>query len=240
MIGNPQHGNGVLSLMFIAIYFLRRYRAQIPECFLGLEQGQYSKNRLFMLHLANVFKDMPNVVTQFPAFAANRFFAKRRIPSFVPKNDSGCYPVYYHIEQEANPQSRVTLSSTVDGLGVRRLKSGFKTTNADLERVMRVHEFLDDYFSRTGIGRIEYLSDDPRRDVLAQFDMGDAHFLGTSRMGKDPADSVVDPECRVHGYDNLYIVSSSVFPSSGQANPTLTVVALALHAAEIIDGRLRA
>jgi choline dehydrogenase-like flavoprotein len=193
-----------------------------------------------MSHVANVLKDMPNVLAHFPGFAANRFFAKRRIPSFVPRNNTGCYPIYYHVEQEANPDSRVTLSSEVDPLGIPKLRSEFRTTTGDLEHVMRVHEFLGDYFSATGVGRIEYLSAEPRRDVLAQFDMGDAHFIGTSRMGRDPADSVVDSECRVHGYDNLYIVSSSVFPSSGQANPTLTIVALALRTAGIIEGRLQA
>lgn len=239
MIGNPSHGNGVLSLMFLAIYFFRSVRSRIPPCFLGLKQGRDSETHLFMLHVANVFKDLPNVMTRFPGFAINRLLAKRRIPSFVPPNRSGKYPIYYHIEQEPNPQSRVHLSASVDELGMPRLKTEFRTTKGDLEGVMRVHEFLGEYFTRTAIGKIEYLSANPEQDVLAQFDMGDAHYLGTTRMGIDPAESVVDAECRVHGYDNLFIVSSSVFPTSAQANPTLTIVAMALRAAGIIDERLR-
>jgi len=239
MIGNPSHGNGVLSLMFLAIYFFRSVRARIPPCFLGLEQGSDSETRLFMLHVANVFKDLPNVMTRFPGFAINRLLAKRRIPSFVPPNRSGRFPIYYHIEQTPNPRSRVRLAASVDELGIPRLKTEFRTTQGDLEAVMRVHEFLGNYFSRTAVGKIEYLSASPEQDVLAQFDMGDAHYLGTTRMGIDPAESVVDAQCRVHGYDNLFIVSSSVFPTSAQANPTLTIVALALRAAELIDDRLR-
>jgi choline dehydrogenase-like flavoprotein len=240
MIGNPAHGNGVLSLMFLAIFYFRTIRAQIPPCFLGLERGRYPRNRLVMLHVANVLKDLPNVLLHFPVFAANRYFAKRRIPSFVPPNNTGRYPLYYLVEQEPNPNSRVTLSSRTDELGIPRLKSEFQTSDGDLDRVMRVHDFLGDYFTRTGTGRIEYLSDDPRQDVLDQIDMGDAHFIGTSRMGEDRASSVVDSQCRVHGYDNLYIVSSSVFPTSGQANPTLTIVALALRVAGFIGKRLQA
>jgi choline dehydrogenase-like flavoprotein len=50
-------------------------------------------------------------------------------------------------------------------------------------------------------------------------------------MGTDPRSSVVDADCRVHGVSNLFIASSAVFPTSSQANPTLTIVALALRLA---------
>jgi choline dehydrogenase-like flavoprotein len=51
-------------------------------------------------------------------------------------------------------------------------------------------------------------------------------------MGQSPLASVVDRDCRVHGYDNLFVAGSSVFPSAGYANPTLTIVALALRLAD--------
>jgi choline dehydrogenase-like flavoprotein len=51
--------------------------------------------------------------------------------------------------------------------------------------------------------------------------------MGTTRMSSDPTRGVVDADCRVHGYANLYIAGSSVFPTSGWANPTLTIIALA-------------
>ncbi len=57
------------------------------------------------------------------------------------------------------------------------------------------------------------------------------HHIGTARMGTDPASSVVDADCRVHCVDNLFVASSATFPTSSQANPTLTVVALALRLA---------
>ena len=58
------------------------------------------------------------------------------------------------------------------------------------------------------------------------------HHIGTARLGSDPASSVVDPDCRVHGVDNLFIAGSAVFPTSSQANPTLTIVAMALRLAD--------
>ena len=58
------------------------------------------------------------------------------------------------------------------------------------------------------------------------------HFIGTTRMSTDPKTGVVDPDCRVHGVANLFISSSSVFPTSSHANPTLTIVAMALRLAD--------
>ena len=62
------------------------------------------------------------------------------------------------------------------------------------------------------------------------------HQIGTTRMGLKPEDSVVDAECRVHGVENLYVSSSSGFPSSSQANPTFAAVALALRLAAHLAG----
>jgi choline dehydrogenase-like flavoprotein len=58
------------------------------------------------------------------------------------------------------------------------------------------------------------------------------HHTGTTRMHDDPAQGVVDADCRVHGVSNLFVAGSSVFPTSGVAAPTLTIVALALRLAD--------
>ena len=65
----------------------------------------------------------------------------------------------------------------------------------------------------------------------ASLDMG-FHQMGTTRMSNSPTCGVVDADCRVHGVDNLYMAGSSVFPTGGWANPTLTIVALALRLAD--------
>jgi len=62
-----------------------------------------------------------------------------------------------------------------------------------------------------------------------------AHACGTCRMGVGAGDSVVDPDCRVHAMDNLYIVDASFFPSSGGNNPALTIAANALRVADRIS-----
>jgi choline dehydrogenase-like flavoprotein len=58
--------------------------------------------------------------------------------------------------------------------------------------------------------------------------------MGTTRMGTDPSNSVVDARLRTHDLSNLWLVGSSVFPTGGAMNPTLTIAALALRAAEAV------
>jgi choline dehydrogenase-like flavoprotein len=65
-----------------------------------------------------------------------------------------------------------------------------------------------------------------------------AHHMGTTRMGADPASSVVDADCRTHDLDNLWVAGSSVFPTGGGMNPTLTIAALSVRLAEHLDGWL--
>jgi choline dehydrogenase-like flavoprotein len=66
------------------------------------------------------------------------------------------------------------------------------------------------------------------------------HHIGTTRMADDPREGVVDADCRVHGVSNLYVAGSSVFPTAGNANPTLTIVALALRLADRLKGTVPA
>ena len=64
-----------------------------------------------------------------------------------------------------------------------------------------------------------------------------SHQCGTARMGLDPATSVVNPLCRAHDHDNLYIVDASVLPTSAAVNPSLTIAALALRTGEHLMGQ---
>lgn len=65
------------------------------------------------------------------------------------------------------------------------------------------------------------------------------HEVGGCRMGSDPKRSVLNEFCRSHDVPNLYVVDASVFPSSSEKNPTLTIMALALRTADHIADRLK-
>ena len=100
---------------------------------------------------------------------------------------------------------------------------------------MRVwRETLDDSLRRAGLGHVVA----PREDWADRI-VGGPHHMGTTRMSTTPAEGVVDADCRVHTVENLYVAGSSVFTTGGHANPSLTILALALRLADHLRGRLR-
>lgn len=133
-------------------------------------------------------------------------------------------------EQAPNPDSRVSLSPQRDVLGLRKLRLDWRLTGQDRRSVVRHMRSLAMEFGALGIGRLlMHVEDD---GVWPERVDGGSHHMGTTRMHDDPRQGVVDGNCRVHGIDNLYVAGSSVFPTSGAANPTLTIVALALRLAD--------
>jgi choline dehydrogenase-like flavoprotein len=134
------------------------------------------------------------------------------------------------MEQAPNAESRVTLGSDLDRLGCRRVELRWRLSAIDKFSMHRAHSILGDELLRSGVGRMESAigrESDPWPARLR----GARHHMGTTRMHVDSRRGVVDADCRVHGTANLYVAGSSVFPTSGAANPTLTIVALALRLA---------
>jgi choline dehydrogenase-like flavoprotein len=130
-------------------------------------------------------------------------------------------------EQLPNPDSRVTLDTSRDRLGVPKVRVAWTISGDDLAGVRRARQLLLQELDRT-CPTIDTDDDDRWIDAIK----GGAHHIGTTRMHRDPARGVVDEHCRVHSTTNLYIAGSSVFPTSGWAPPTLTIVALALRLAD--------
>ena len=145
----------------------------------------------------------------------------------------GSYPLHYHAEHSPNKNSKVTLTDEKDKLGRRRLFVDFKFSDIDIENVIKNHQVIDNYLRENKLGYLEYVKKNLNKEVFYQARDG-FHQLGTTRMSEEIKDGVVDTNCRVHGIENLYIASSSVFPTSGQANPTLTIVALSIRVANTL------
>jgi choline dehydrogenase-like flavoprotein len=175
-----------------------------------------------------------------------RYFANPPRPGFLLRSASGRYALHYHAEQSPARDSRITLSNRQDVLGLPFLDVRLKFAEGDGRSVVRAHELLDEALRRASLGRLDFYDSTPEARlarVMKQARDG-FHQLGATRMGRDPAESVVDGDCRVHGVENLYVASSAVFPSSGQANPTFCAIALAARLAAHLarrtsDGRDR-
>jgi choline dehydrogenase-like flavoprotein len=149
-------------------------------------------------------------------------------------------------EQAPNPDSRVTLSTECDAFGMPRARLDWRLSPLDFHSVATLVQTLGEELARLGLGRVEpagWLSDPEagwRTDpLISAHPIGGYHHMGTTRMAADPRSGVTDAQTRVHGLGNLYVAGSSLFPTSGWANPTLTIVALALRTADEVSKVLR-
>ena len=131
--------------------------------------------------------------------------------------------LYVMAEQTANPDSRITLGKKKDALGMRQVHLDWRFTELDIAALERGMELFGHELGRTSEGRLRIVRGGP--SVLDRLNFS-RHHLGATRMAASAEDGVVDADCRVHGVANLHVAGSSVFPTSGIANPTLTLVAL--------------
>ena len=153
--------------------------------------------------------------------------------------DNASFLMWCSAEQAPDPDSRVRLGDAVDALGMPRIALDWRLSELDKRSLQAGHQAVALELGRTGLGRLQ-IDDWLLADLTGWSPEleGGHHHMGTTRMTIDPSQGVVDPTSRVHGIANLYVAGSSVFPTCGSANPTLTVVALALRLAEELERRL--
>lgn len=136
------------------------------------------------------------------------------------------------------PTSRVTLSKETDRLGVRRTRLDWRLSPLVLKTVSAMVRAFAAELTRLGAGTCNVDNIDSR--TAADWGLFDAnHHIGATRISANPAHGVVDANCRIHAIDNVYIGSSSVFPTSGHSNPTLTILALVMRMADHLKEKLQ-
>jgi choline dehydrogenase-like flavoprotein len=133
------------------------------------------------------------------------------------------------IEQLPNPNSRVLLSDKRDSIGMPQIKLDWHVGEKEYFDLRKNLELMALEVIRSGFGAVQILLKD-YNDFLDRV-VGQWHHMGTTRMSDDPKKGVVNADCRVHSLGNLYIAGSSVFPTVGESNPTLTICALAIRLA---------
>ena len=228
-ITDPDHRNAILSLLFLAKFV-------IPyEYGKRLHGDEAASLKTWMQHLRNVASGPFDAAGFAWHMLRDRKLAERKFPSIIIKPRANLFSLDFHAEQEPTPDSRVTLMTAEDVLGMPRLKVDWRYTRQDVDTVSRSIALLAGDLRRSGVGTFAYDPDSIEFEMTRYGAYG-GHHIGTARMGVDPRTSVVDPDCKVHGVHNLSIASAAVFATSSQANPTLTVVALALR----LSHRLRA
>jgi choline dehydrogenase-like flavoprotein len=141
------------------------------------------------------------------------------------------------LEPTPNPNSRITLSNKTDLFGQRKIDVNWQLDQKDLPIAYRAMELAALEFGRLGLGRAYAAIFSDATRWPGNLEAG-RHHCGTTRMTDDPKTGVVDHNCKLNTVSNLYIAGSSIFPTIGYANPTLSIVALALRLSDHVKVQL--
>jgi choline dehydrogenase-like flavoprotein len=229
-----RHRNPVLSAMFLVKRFvIPEYRRKLAMKEHAYGAEQVSSARQLMRHVLNIACHAPDLARFSVDWVVRRHLRYRRIPYVALRSKDGVYPLDFNAEQRPNPNSRVLLSQSRDALGMRQLIIDWRLADEDVRSIIDSHSIFAKAVAESGVGEIEYLDRDVEAAARRSVPVG-GHHIGTTRMDSDPRKGVVDEQCRLHEAGNVYIASSSVFPTCGNANPTLTIVALAIRIADHI------
>lgn len=230
-VTDPSHRNGVLSTLSLAKSLISYEYGK------RLNDGHEASLGTTMSHLRNVVCDIGDTTAFMTHWLLKRKLSVRKFPSVILRNRTNRFSFEINAEQQPLAHSRVSLADAKDELGMPRLKVDWRYAAADIDSVRKTLEVFAEEFRRTGTGRYEF---DPAtlEEDLTRFGAYGGHHIGTARMGTDLRTSVVDGDCQVHGVAGLYVAGSAVFPTSSQANPTLTLLALSLRLGDHLLVRL--
>lgn len=194
-------------------------------------------------HWPQSAKHLLNVAGGFDYVARSAYLAKKYDQSLLHGFGRGGWAETPHLhdrfkmfevllvtEQAPDPNNRVQLSCDRDPLGRPRAEVHWQWGQFNMDAAKRTQDLFAEAAEKAGLGHFVSNFDDgqPRLSGPA----GMAHHLGTTRMSASPHQGVVDENCQVHSVSNLYVASSSVFPTGSYANPTLTILALTLRLAD--------
>jgi choline dehydrogenase-like flavoprotein len=224
---DPRHRNGILSSMYLAKkYITHRIPPEYSRSLSAMEPLRHTA-----LHLRNIGTDLRHVIGFSSRWTRERLLSRRKLPSIVFENKTNTYTLHFDGEQSPNPSSRVTLNGRRDALGMRTMSVDWRFNDLDVSSVIASCQLISNALHCSGAGRMLFRPELMSDSIRTNCSVG-SHHLGTTRMAASPCQGVVNENCRVHEIENLYISSSSVFPTSGVANPTLTIVALSIRLAD--------
>jgi choline dehydrogenase-like flavoprotein len=216
------HGSAVMSVIYLAKSTL------IPK---------YRKPASRLAHARNVVAGFPQMVKFGWQWLFLRQLAERKLPYTLVPTADGSFPLEFNCEQTPMESSRITLNSDRDRHGLQRVHVAWRVAEHDIAAAFRGFQLLRSAINSTESCRLEFDEGQLATQLSRSTPVG-AHHLGTARMAQSPGEGVVNTQCAVFDIPNLYIAGSAVFPTSSHANPTLTIVALALRLGEHLKEKL--
>jgi glycosyltransferase involved in cell wall biosynthesis/choline dehydrogenase-like flavoprotein len=232
-LANPAHGSGFLSLAYLMVNLPALGSMFLPE---ALRKTELATASDYGAHLRNCVSDLRGVVRGSSDYLRQKLRDGRRVPRWFEVNETGVYRLHYHGEQIPSADNRISLAREQDALGMQRAAIRLAPTAQDIDGIYRSHEVLDRSLREAGVGAIDFrVPRDAFLETRGACLPDGLHQIGTTRMARDPSRGVVDADSRVFDFSNLFLAGSSIFCSSGQANPTFPAVALALRLGAHLD-----
>ena len=227
-MSEPTHGNGILSAMYLvkSLLLLR----QTSRIYYSKNLDTSQLHTTWIAHFQNIVQNLDKLGVFAYKWLTQRLLSDRQLPSVVLGSQSNTYTLHFDAEQTPNYNSRIMLGDELDSFGLNRLKVDWRYTDQDIQNVIDSYQIIAQTLQVTEAGELEFTAEQMPELIKQNLGVG-SHHIGTTRMANHPQSGVVDCNCQVHGINNLYIASSSVFPTSSYANPTLTIVAIAIRLA---------
>ena len=211
--------------------------AALPEEYLAPDDPIEAAKRLCRGPRGHAMSDLGLIVSQ-PGFVLGALYARLRKRLVTRKLRK--IGMFARVEQTPDRDSRIRLTEQRDRLGLPIPEMDWRIGGQERASLAVLGQNIASEFKRLGLLPV-YVADwaqDGRHDDAMLVDS--CHPSGTTRMASNPRYGVVDANCQVHGVAHLYAAGSSVFPTVGHANPTLTIVALAIRLAHHLRERLSA
>lgn len=223
---NPKHRSGAMSLMYLAMITpILGKKLAPPAIAHSVTKGMVYK---VPTHLFNILKDFPMSIIEPVKIFYKRYLLKRKLPGIFLYSPDNVYALHFHAEQI--PEFTSTMSLAEDG---ESLVIDYKILEEDIQSVIKLHEKLDNYLRSIDCGHLDYwFAKENLSKEIRQMSKDGIHQSGTTRIAKSKEDGVVNYDLKVFDTDNLYVCSSSVFPTSGQANPTFFLGVFAVRLAQ--------
>ncbi|MGH8048937.1 MAG: GMC oxidoreductase [Chthoniobacterales bacterium] len=226
---DPSHGSGPMSFMYLAMLVPVLGRKLAPPAIRhSVTKGKTSG---IGRHVFNILRGLPGSLVTSASIFFRRYCLGRKLPGVFLYNPENRYALHFHAEQVPDARNRMSLAP--DGA---TLVIDYQLTDADVESVIGTHRLLDEWLRKCGCGELEYHF--PAEDLPAairEMSRDGIHQVGTTRIAATPERGVVDDHLKVWGSANLYVCSSSAFPTSGQANPTFLLGAFAARLARHLN-----
>jgi choline dehydrogenase-like flavoprotein len=222
---DPEHRNGAMSFMYLTMITpVLGKRLAPPAIAQSITKGKIAG---IPQHIRNILKDFPKSLTTPAAIFYSRYCIKRKLPGVFLYSPRNVYALHFHAEQVPVAENRMELAQDGETLNIH-----YKYTDQDVDSIIRTHEFLDKWLRKCNCGELDYWF--PKNELppaIRSMSMDGLHQVGTTRIATTAEDGVVDENLKVFGTSNLYVCSSSLFPTSSQANPTFFLGVFAVRLA---------